>query len=77
MRTKKKISLTIDRNISDAMDEASRKRRMAKSRIAQEALELWFKRETEFLMARGYEEMADEDQRMAEFCFEAQREVVK
>ena len=36
-------------------------------------LKLWLARETEALMAKGYEGMADEDEKMAARAFEAQR----
>ena len=77
MRTKKKVSLTIDEEIYDAIEKASRTYRIAKSQLAQEAFKLWLKRETETLMAKGYEEMSEEDSRTAEICFEAQREILK
>ena len=76
MQTKRKISLTIDEEIVRAIENASRKHNMAKSHIAQKAFELWLKRETETMMAEGYEEMADEDRIMAETTFDAQREIV-
>ena len=77
MRTKKKVSLTIGEGVYEAMEKASEVHNIAKSRIAEEALKLWLKRETEALMAKGYEEMAQEDERLATITFEAQREVLK
>ncbi len=76
MRTKKKISLTIDAGIYSAVEEASKTYRIPKSHLAQEAFKLWLKRETEDLMAKGYEEMGKEDKDMAEQAFEAQREIL-
>ena len=72
MQTKRKISLTIDENIFSAIEVASKTHNMAKSHIAQKAFELWLKKETELLMAKGYEEMAEEDQLFAEKAFDAQ-----
>ena len=77
MRTKKKVSLTIDEEIYEAVERASGVHKMAKSRIAEDALRLWLKKETEALMAKGYEEMAEEDEKMATITFQAQREVLK
>ena len=77
MRTKRKISLTIDEETYNAIEKASRTRRIAKSQLAQEALCLWLKKETEALMAKGYEEMAEEDEKLAALTFEAQREILK
>jgi hypothetical protein len=77
MRTKRKVSLTIDEETYNAIEKASRTRRIAKSQLAQEALCLWLKKETEALMAKGYEEMAEEDEKLAALTFEAQREILK
>jgi hypothetical protein len=43
---------------------------------ALEAFRLWLRKETEALMAKGYEEMAEEDKAFADITFEAQREVL-
>ena len=50
---------------------------MAKSQLAQEAFRLWLKKETESLMAKGYEEMADEDRALANITLEAQKEILR
>ena len=77
MGSKRKVSLTIDEDVYAAIEEASKTYRIAKSRLAQEALKLWLKRETEALMAKGYEEMYEEDRKLAEQTFEAQKEVIR
>ncbi len=77
MRTKKKVSLTIDEDLYDAIDKASKMLKLAKSQLAQEAFSLWLKKETEALMAKGYEEMAAEDKAFADVSLEAQREILK
>ena len=77
MRTKRKVSLTIDEDIYAAIEKASKTYRIAKSQLAQQAFRLWLKKETEALMAKGYEEMGKEDKALAELTFEAQRETVK
>ena len=77
MRTKRKVSLTIDEGIYKAIEDASKKHKIAKSQLAQEAFELWITKETEVHMAKGYEEMFEEDKDFAEKTFEAQKEVVK
>jgi len=77
MRTKRKISLTIDEDLYAAIEKASTTLNLAKSRLAQEAFSLWLKKETENLMARGYEEMAEEDNAFADVTFEAQKEIVQ
>jgi len=77
MRTKRKVSLTIDEQIYKAIEKASKIHQIAKSQLAQEAFSLWLKKETEALMAQGYEEMAEEDETFAGLTFEAQREISK
>jgi hypothetical protein len=77
MRTKRKVSLTIDEEIYVAIDNASKTLNRAKSQLAQEAFSLWLKKQTETLMAKGYEDMAEEDKAFADVTFEAQREIMK
>ena len=76
MRTKRKLSITIDYKLLEEMEKASKVHHFSKSRLTEEALKLWFKKNTEELMAKGYEEMAKEDQEFAELALEAQREVL-
>ncbi len=77
MRTKRKVSLTIDEDLYAAIDRASKTLNMAKSQLAQEAFNLWLKKETEALMAKGYEVMAKEDKEFADITLEAQRETLR
>ena len=77
MRTKRKVSLTIDEDLYEAIDKAAKTLKLAKSQLAQEAFSLWLKKETEALMAKGYEEMAEEDKAFADVTLEAQREILK
>jgi metal-responsive CopG/Arc/MetJ family transcriptional regulator len=77
MKTKKKISITIDESLYRAVDQASRRFKVARSQLAQEALSLWLKKKTEALMIKGYKEMAVEDQGLAEIFLNAQREVLR
>jgi len=76
MQTKRKISFTIDEEIFHAIEIAAKKYNMAKSHVAQKALELWFKKETEALMAEGYQKMAEEDRAFAETTINGQREIL-
>ena len=76
MKTKKKISVTIDEGVCEAVDQASRRYRMPRSRLAQEAFTLWLKKKTESQMAQGYREMAREDQESADRTLVAQIEIL-
>ena len=76
MRTKRKLSITINYKLLEKMEKASKIHHFSKSRLSEEAIKLWFKKNTEELMAKGYKEMAKEDQELAELALEAQREVI-
>jgi len=76
MKTKKKMSITIDADIFEAVEKATASCNMAKSHLAQEAFILWFKKRTEELMAKGYAEMAREDQEFINMAFNAQNEIL-
>ena len=76
MRLKRKISLTIDEDVFQAIENAAKYYNMAKSQIAQKAFQLWLKKETEALMAKGYEEMAGEDMAFSDTTLEGQREIL-
>jgi len=76
MRTKKKVSLTIDDDLYMDIEKAAKTFNMAKSHLAQEAFKLWLKKKTEALMAKGYEDMAEEDKLFADLTSQAQREIL-
>jgi post-segregation antitoxin (ccd killing protein) len=77
MGTKRKISVTVDRELLAAVEAASKSQHMPLSRVAQEALAYWLRKKTAELMAKGYEEMAEEDRSYAETALEAQRETLE
>ena len=76
MRTKTKVSLTIDTELLQAIEKAAKACNMAKSHLAQEALILWLRKKTEASMAEGYSEMAKEDKKFADMAFQAQKEIL-
>ena len=76
MRTKKKMSVTIDAEILEAIEDVAKTCNMAKSQLAQEAFRLWFKKRTEESMAAGYIEMAKEDREFADTALDAQKEIL-
>ena len=73
---KKKLSITIDEEMSITGERASKAYHVPKSQIARESFKIWLKKQTQELMAKGYEEMAKEDKESAELFFEAQRETL-
>lgn len=76
MKTKKKLSITIDNNLWEEVEKTSKAKKCSKSRLTEEALKLWFKKEREKLMAKGYKDMAKEAQEFMNLTLEAQREVI-
>jgi metal-responsive CopG/Arc/MetJ family transcriptional regulator len=76
MRTKRKLSITIDNKILEEIEKTTKARNFSKSKLTEEALKLWLKKNTEELMARGYKEMAKEDRDFAELSLEAQEEAM-
>ena len=77
MQTKKKITITIDEGLCEAIDQAAKRFKMARSHLAQEALSLWLKKQTGALMRQGYREMAEEDKQFCELALETQREMLR
>jgi hypothetical protein len=77
MQTKKKITITIDEGLCEAIDQAAKHFNMARSRLAQESFSLWLEKKTEALMAEGYQEMSDEDRKFSELTIEAQKEILR
>lgn len=77
MRTKRKLSVTVDEDIFLAIDKAAKACNMAKSQLAQEAFRLWIKKRTDDLMARGYQEMAQDDREFAQLTMQAQEEILQ
>jgi len=76
MRNKSKLSITIDNKILKEVEKVSNDSNFSKSQLTEEALKLWFKKNNEKLMAKGYEEMAKEDQEFSESTLAAQKETI-
>jgi len=76
MRSKRKVSLTLDEDLCADIEKAAKTFNMAKSQLAQKAFRLSLKKETEAFMAKGYEEMAEEDKAFVDLVFQAQREIL-
>ena len=76
MRSKKKVSLTLDEDLCLDIEKAAKAFNMPKSQLAQRAFRLWLEKETEIQMAKGYEEMAKEDKAFSDLTFQSQREIL-
>lgn len=77
MKTKRKITITIDEGLYEAVNQASHRFDLARSQLAQEAIYLWMNKKTEELMAEGYRETANEDLTFSKLTIEAQKEIQK
>lgn len=76
MRSKRKVSLTLDEDLCEDIEKAARALHLPKSQLARKAFRLWLEKETEAMMAKGYEEMAEEDKTIADLAFQAQKEIL-
>ena len=52
MQTKKKITITIDERLFEAVEQASKRFNMGRSHLAQESLSLWLEKKTEVVNGR-------------------------
>jgi len=77
MSSKVKLTVTVDQDLVEALDEMSRQTRTPRSRMVQEALRLWRRKHLHDKLAEGYRDMAEEDQETAERHLPAFKEVLK
>ena len=77
MAQKVKLTLSLDEDLVAAIDKVSRQSNKPRSRVVQEALRLWRKKELQDKLAEGYRAMADEDRETAERHLPAFRGVLK
>jgi len=76
MKTKRKMCVTIDAEIFEAVEKAAQACNMGKSRLAQEAFGLWLKKRTGELMATGYTAMVGKDKHFADTTLFGQKEIL-
>ncbi len=77
MASKLKVTVSLDERLLRALSQASRKRRMPRSRLVEEALRLWQRSQLEQALKRGYLAMAAEDRATAERGLRVAREVLR
>lgn len=77
MGHKVKVTLSLDEDLVEALGKISRQRKKPRSRVVQEALRLWQRRELQEKLAEGYRAMAEEDREAAERHLPAFREILK
>lgn len=77
MAHKVKVTLSLDEDLVATLDALSREAKKPRSRVVQEALRQWRKKELHGKLAEGYRAMADEDRRTAERNLPAFRGVIR
>ena len=77
MGHKVKVTLSLDEDLVEVLEKVSRQRKKPRSRVVQEALRLWQRRELQEKLAEGYRAMAEEDRETAERHLTAFREILK
>jgi len=77
MKTKAKITMSIDSDLAEKLSEIGRKKRVSKSRLVEEALRDWERKLLEEELRAGYTAMADEDASSAEDFVPAAAEDLK
>jgi len=74
---KVKVTLSLDEDLVEALDRIGRQSKKPRSRVVQEALGLWRRKELQDKLAEGYRAMAEEDRETAERGLAAFREILK
>ncbi len=77
MAHKVKVTLSLDEDLVEVLEKISRQRKKPRSRVVQEALRLWQKKELQEKLAEGYRAMAEEDREAAQRHLPAFREILK
>ena len=77
MAQKVKLTVSLDQDLVETLDEMSRQSRKPRSRVVQEALRSWRRKQLQDKLAEGYRAMAEEDRETAERHLPAFRETLK
>jgi metal-responsive CopG/Arc/MetJ family transcriptional regulator len=77
MEPKVKVTVSLNAALVRELGEAGRHLRKSRSRLMEEALQLWRRRKLEQELKRGYEAMAGEDRVTAERNLRADRGTLK
>ena len=77
MAQKIKLTVSLDQDLVQTLDEMSRQSKKPRSRVVQEALRLWRRKNVHDKLAEGYRAMAEEDRKTAERHLPAFKEILK
>ena len=76
MKNKRKMSVTIDADVFEAIEKLAKSKQVAKSHLAEEAFKEWIRKYIEREMAKGYKDMSLEDKEFSALAFESQKEIL-
>lgn len=77
MAHKLKVTLSLDQDLVETLERISRQTKKPRSRVVQEALRAWRRKELQEKLAQGYREMANENLETAEQGLSAFKETLK
>ena len=77
MGRKVKLTLSLDEDVVDTLDTVSKQSKQPRSRVVQDAIRLWQRRQLQQKLADGYRSMAKENQETAEQNLLAFREIIE
>ncbi len=77
MARKMKVTLSLDEDLIETLNTISRQSKKPRSRVVQEALRLWRKKELQEKLAEGYQAMAEETRESVESGLAAFKEILK
>lgn len=77
MPQKVKLTVSLDQDLVETLDEVSRQSKKPRSRVVQDALRLWRRKQLHDKLAEGYRAMVEEDRETAERQLPAFREIPK
>lgn len=77
MAQKVKLTLSLDADLVETLGKIGRQNKKPRSRVVQDALRLWRKRELQERLAEGYGAMAEENREATEHGLAAFREIAR
>ena len=77
MAHKLKVTLSLDEDLVETLERISRATKKSRSRVVQEALRTWRRKEVQEKLAEGYREMAEENLEVAERGLPAFKKTLK
>ena len=77
MARKVRLTLSLDEDVVETPDTVSKQSKQLRSRVVQDAIRLWQRRQLQQKLAEGYRSMFKEDQETAQSRLAAFREILE